>query len=58
MAQRAEPRSAAVRKADTLAKLHETGADLWVASASLDPSGTPHAYLVPLSLAICASRSR
>jgi hypothetical protein len=41
-----EPRDAATRRADTLAKLHEPAADVWVASAS---GGGAH--LVPLSLA-------
>jgi hypothetical protein len=40
------PRSAEQRKADTLAKLTEHGADVWVATASDDGP-----YLVPLSLA-------
>jgi hypothetical protein len=43
---RAEPRSRAQRKADTLAKLSAPEADVWVASAA---DGEP--YLVPLSLA-------
>jgi len=43
---REEPRSREQRKADTLAKLTETEADVWVASAG---DGEP--YLVPLSLA-------
>lgn len=44
---REEPRSAAVRKADTLARLGEYQLDVWVASASSSGNG----YLVPLSLA-------
>jgi hypothetical protein len=43
---RAEPRSRAQRKADTLAKLSTPEADVWVASSA---DGDP--YLVPLSLA-------
>ena len=43
---RAEPRSRAQRKTDTLAKLSAPEADVWVASAA---DGDP--YLVPLSLA-------
>jgi hypothetical protein len=43
---RPEPRSAAQRKAETLARLAEPTLDGWVASA--DPSGRAH--LVPLSL--------
>lgn len=46
-----EPRSAAQRKADTLAKLAAPAADIWVASASLSPDGVVQPYLVPLSLA-------
>lgn len=46
-----EPRSAAQRKADTLAKLSAPAADIWVSSASLSATGTPRPYLVPLSLA-------
>jgi hypothetical protein len=42
---RPEPRSAAERKADTLAKLTAPAADAWVASAGTGP------HLVPLSLA-------
>jgi hypothetical protein len=51
MARRAEPRSAAVRKVDTLAKLEAIGQDVWIASASLSATGLPVAHLVPLSLA-------
>jgi hypothetical protein len=40
-----EPRDPKTRKADTLAKLREPNADVWVATAAGDP------YLVPLSLA-------
>jgi len=54
----AAPRSGPQRKADTLAKLEATGADVWVASASAasDDAASPGAdggrpYLVPLSLA-------
>jgi hypothetical protein len=46
-----EPRSAAQRKADTLAQLTAPAADAWVASASVDGAGTAQAYLVPLSVA-------
>ena len=46
-----DPRSSAERKADTLAKLHTGGIDVWVASASVAESGSAHAHLVPLSLA-------
>ncbi|HZC70534.1 MAG TPA: hypothetical protein VE442_07570 [Jatrophihabitans sp.] len=46
-----EPRSAAHRKADTLAKLAAKAADIWVASASVTDAGAAQAYLVPLSLA-------
>jgi hypothetical protein len=46
-----EPRSAAQRKADTLAKLTAEAADIWVASASVTDAGEAQAYLVPLSLA-------
>jgi hypothetical protein len=42
----AEPRPAAVRKADTLARLAEHTLDGWVASAD----GSGRAHLVPLSL--------
>jgi hypothetical protein len=42
----ADPRTAEQRQADTLAKLAEPHADVWVASAS-----DGRAYLVPLSLA-------
>jgi hypothetical protein len=48
---REEPRSAAQRKADTLAKLTAEAADIWVASASVTDAGAAQAYLVPLSLA-------
>jgi hypothetical protein len=48
---RAEPRSAAQRKADTLAKLSAPAADIWVASASVSDAGVAQPYLVPLSLA-------
>ena len=43
----AAPRSGPQRKADTLARLQEVGADTWVATAT--PSGVAH--LVPLSYA-------
>src|SRR5688572_8542497 len=46
----APPRNAAQRKADTLAKLAEMGADVWVASAAVTDDGA-RAHLVPLSLA-------
>jgi hypothetical protein len=45
------PRSAAKRKAETLAKLTAEAADIWVASASVSDAGSAQAYLVPLSLA-------
>jgi hypothetical protein len=47
----ADPRTAEVRKADTLAKLRAREMDVWVSSASA--SG---AYLVPLSLAWIGDR--
>jgi len=47
----AEPRPAAVRKADTLAKLRDPAADVWVASAGTGDAGDPVPWLVPLSLA-------
>jgi Pyridoxamine 5'-phosphate oxidase len=46
-----DPRSPAERKADTLAKLHTRGIDVWVASASVRENASGHAHLVPLSLA-------
>ena len=46
----AAPRNAHTRKTDTLAKLHERHADVWVASASIDRA-RPVAHLIPLSLA-------
>lgn len=48
---REEPRPAAQRKADTLAKLTAEAADIWVASASVTDAGAAQAHLVPLSLA-------
>ena len=48
---RAEPRSGAERKTDTLAKLQARGIDVWVASASLSSHDLARAHLVPLSLA-------
>ena len=48
---RPEPRSASVRKTDTLAKLQAIGEDVWVASASASQRGEALPYLVPLSLA-------
>jgi hypothetical protein len=51
MARHAEPRSAAVRKVNTLAKLEAIGEDVWIASASLSAAGQPVAHVVPLSLA-------
>jgi len=51
MADYPEARAAEIRKADTLAKLQAKHEDIWVASASLDSSGAPVAYVVPLSLA-------
>jgi hypothetical protein len=53
---RAAPRSAAQRKADTLAKLTAEAADIWVASASASDGGAAQAYLVPLSLGWVAER--
>jgi Pyridoxamine 5'-phosphate oxidase len=46
-----EPRNAAERKADTLAKLRAPAMDVWVASASVSESGSARPYLVPVSLA-------
>jgi hypothetical protein len=51
-----EPRTAAQRKADTLAKLSAPAADIWVASASIDGAGAARPYLVPLSLAWVSGR--
>lgn len=48
------PRPAAIRKADTLAALSKTGADVWVATANVDGTG---AHLVPLSLCWTADRA-
>jgi hypothetical protein len=48
---RGEPRDAATRTADTLAKLRAPAADVWVASASAGD-----AHLVPLSLAWLGER--
>jgi hypothetical protein len=48
---RTPARSAAQRKADTLAKLDVRGSDVWVASASVSEDGAPRPYVVPLSLA-------
>ncbi|MDT4926053.1 MAG: hypothetical protein QOG01_3766 [Pseudonocardiales bacterium] len=48
---RTPARSAAQRKADTLAKLDAGGSDVWVASASVSADGSPQPYVVPLSLA-------
>ncbi len=45
-----EPRSAAERKADTLAKLRTPALDAWVTSASVAEDGSPRAHVVPLSL--------
>ncbi len=42
-----DPRTGTQRKADTLARLNEIGADVWVATAS----ETGREYLVPLSYA-------
>jgi hypothetical protein len=47
-----QPRDPRTRKADTLAKLREPAADVWVASAA---DGAAH--LVPLSLAWLADRA-
>ena len=47
----AEPRTAEQRRADTIAKLQETGADVWVASSSSSGAAHGHAHLVPLSYA-------
>jgi hypothetical protein len=46
-----EPRSAAQRRADTLALLAAPVTDAWVASASAGGDGSAQAHLVPLSLA-------
>src|SRR5262245_214883 len=51
MAGTAVPRSTAVHKAHTLAKLEAIGEDVWITSASLSATGQPVAHLVPLSLA-------
>lgn len=48
---REPPRSAAQRKADTLAKLTAEAADVWVASAAVSAGKAAQAHLVPLSLA-------
>lgn len=45
------PRSKQRRKADTLAKLTEQYADVWVSTAGSSGTGSPQPYLVPLSLA-------
>ena len=47
---RPPPRDRQQRTRDTLAKLAEPAADVWVATASGPPAG-PDPYLVPLSLA-------
>ena len=46
-----QPRTREQRRADTLAKLSEPAADVWVATAAADAGGHASAYLVPLSLA-------
>ena len=51
-----EPRTAAQRKAETLAKLSASAADVWVASASINDAGAAQPYLVPLSLAWVGDR--
>jgi hypothetical protein len=48
---RVPPRSRAQRVADTLAKLQEPAADVWVSSASVSDGGSAQPYVVPLSLA-------
>ncbi|MFE5310905.1 pyridoxamine 5'-phosphate oxidase family protein [Isoptericola sp. NPDC056605] len=45
------PRPRDQRRADTLAILRTPARDVWVATASVSPDGTPVPYLVPLSLA-------
>jgi hypothetical protein len=50
-----EPRSPQQRKVDTLAKLAEPGADVWVATASA-AAASARAHLVPLSLAWTGER--
>ncbi|CAM3843794.1 pyridoxamine 5'-phosphate oxidase family protein [Isoptericola cucumis] len=45
------PRTREQRLADTLAMLDSPVRDVWVATASNAPDGTPVPYLVPLSLA-------
>lgn len=45
------PRSKERRKADTLAKLTEQYADVWVSTAGSSSTGGPQPYLVPLSVA-------
>jgi hypothetical protein len=44
-------RTAAERRADTLALLRTPAIDVWVASAGAGADGVPSAHLVPLSLA-------
>ena len=46
-----QPRTREQRRADTLAKLTEPAADVWVATAAADADGGARSYLVPLSLA-------
>lgn len=46
-----QPRTREQRRADTLAKLSASAADVWVATAAADAGGHASAYLVPLSLA-------
>lgn len=46
-----QPRTREQRKADTLAKLTASAADVWVATAAVDADGNASSYLVPLSLA-------
>ncbi|MFI2102581.1 pyridoxamine 5'-phosphate oxidase family protein [Isoptericola sp. NPDC019693] len=45
------PRTLAQRQEDTLAMLRTPVRDVWVATASTAPDGTPAPYLVPLSMA-------
>lgn len=45
------PRTREQRRADTLAMLSSPVRDVWVATASTAPDGTPVPYLVPLTLA-------
>jgi len=53
---RQSARTAAQRKADTLAKLTAPAADIWVASASGSGAGAAEAHLVPLSFGWVSDR--